>query len=348
MERRAVLSAIGGSLAVGVAGCVTIEFGDTGNGDGADADEDGDGDTDEPGAATADESGSGSLDAAVAALSANNEQFGAYAEAVASSVEEAPTTFDDRAVTDRVERARRNLSAADAADEAVAALSGLADAHEHAASMFDRYATGVVDIGSMNQFIGRSDYGAARADARTAHRAFRDAETHGQEVTRRLREVDTGDISGVGVSVGPFRDAVAELDRRSAVLDLYLDGMEPFLEGMTDLLTAENALGRGEYDTAERGYEAAAAHYREAVTEFDDSELDDVEDVMPGDTVATVRCRVEALADASPTLADAARAYGRGDRTRGDDLSRQARQRIRQCTQRSSTGGSLSSVGAVS
>ncbi|SEO89583.1 hypothetical protein SAMN05216388_102237 [Halorientalis persicus] len=338
MERRTVLTAAGASLPVGLAGCVTVNFGDDGGGDDGGSDDDGPAET----AATDDaddaDAGGDSLQRAVAALADNNEQFESYAETVASSVEDAPTTFDDGAVTDRVERARRNLSAADAPDGVVTALSGLADAHERAGPMFVDYATGAESYSEMQRRSDRNRYETATTALFESHRAIGDVRPVADEVLDTLGGIDTGALSELSVSVAPFRDAVVELRRRADFLDVYLDGMEPFLAGMADLQTAETAMDRGSFARAERRYEAAGTHYRDAVAGFDDSRLDGGV-VIPQAALDQVRCRIEALADASPTLAEAARAYERGDRTEGDRLSRQARETVSRCQQGSSTGG---------
>lgn len=297
--RRAVLATTTSAAIVGIAGCL----GATEDPDEGDPDEE---DTDE----AEDE-----LDQAADYIEENGDLLDEFEEATSVTTSEDTPEFDYTTFERNIDRARVHLeNAEDAAPETYG------DAIKFYHTVLDYQ----VEIGKCNALI--EDYllcletmdaliAADRwEDAADQHKdcveTLRDVESQLDASVNALNEIDTIDLSepeqlGYDATEEDLTVTQAELP---ALFDFH-EGMQSFLEGMTEMLDAMEAFEDEETGAAKRGFSRAEGHFADAESVYEQLETDpELPDDLKPDVIE-MHCFMSAFEEAAGHWYNAVEAY---------------------------------------
>lgn len=309
--RRLFLGTLGSVAALGAAGCT--------------------GDTEETETAEAE------LESALEYIEENGDMLEEFERATAVSTTDEVPPFDYSTYQTNVDHARSHVSAAD--DAAPEAYGDEIDVYH---SIVDYQ----VKIGATNDDI--RDYLLCLETVISLRQADRweDAADHHGECVDTLRDVE----SGVETSI-TYLEAIdtSQLDESAQIefdatgnklavgqeelppLFDFHDGLQSFLDGMTELLAAHDLFDDEQTTAAKLRYSRAEDEFRDAVATFEQLESDPD---LPADLepdVIEMHCFMAGLRDASSHFHSSVDAWENGNQSRYEDETAAANEAIDRC-----------------
>lgn len=317
MDRRTLLRTVAAAgVGVAVAGC----------NQGAGGDDDDEVDEDEA---------EGHIEAAAELHVENTEAFASFSGAVTGE-DETPDTFDEGAVTDRVDEASDELDdaedvATDEQQDSIESLRAMGEAQADAAALFSGFATMGVTFDEADAATDRDDWeGVARALA-DMEPAAADAATALEAYRRTVEDVDADALEDVDVSVEEFTGAVDPVAQRFETFAVFVEGYRPLVDGIIAFQDGADRLDTEEYGASAEAFATAEARFGESNRVYTENDFRGAYVPDLSADIESIRCQTAALRDAADYFERAALALQDGDQQTANDLAERATQRLNEC-----------------
>lgn len=360
MDRRRVLSAIGGSAAMlSLAGCTgsddSDESGANGDEESGSNSENGDEETESIDREELIAAAAGSLDEAVGEFETvieddpleNSSDDVSGGEENEDEDDEPPSVDTDRietlldeAETD-IETAREGAS--DEQLETLDSLAAVADFLRDLLPALSAVNDAMTAFEEADQYIDDEEYHTA-TDA--VGRATSHIETAIEETTIAGATFDEIDAAGLESVDALEYDALStsfdDFDALLEAMDIFLAGMEQMIEAMVPFQSGLTALQSEQFQTAATEFEAASEQFYRSYTTLDEGAADVSGDYR--EDLLELACELEALSDATDLFAQGSEAYAAGDYQQGQTHFEDADAVMDRCSDETEGGTAMPSI----